>query len=386
MKKYNFDKVVDRRNLNSYKWDVNRDEISLSVADSDFECFPEIKEALLEKVDDACFGYTYVPDEYYDAYIHWWASRYNVELKRENFVFSTSMIASIDVILKRVCVPGEKVTMLTPIYNVFFNCIKNNGLKLLSTSFIYEDYRFEIDFDLLEKNLKEAKVFIFCNPHNPVGKRFDEEEVNKIVSLCKKYDVYLISDEIHCDYDYNDKKYVSVLLSKDNDYDKLITLFSPGKTFNVAGLHSSVIYIKDKKLKGLVQEGVYQDDVGEPNYFAIAPVIAAYTKGERYVEELNEYIGDNRRELKDYFVENIPNLKVIDNDATYLLWVDISYYKIPSHEFVERLRKEVGVILPSGEIYGEEGKYFVRVNLATNRDTVMDFCKRMDKFVRGLEK
>ena len=386
MKKYNFDKVVDRRGLNSYKWDVDKDQISLSVADSDFECFPEIKKALLEKVDDACFGYTKVPDEYFDAYRYWWKSRYDIDLDRENFVFSSSMIASIDVILKRVASKGDKVTMFTPIYNVFFNCIKNNGLELLATPFDYKDYRFEINWDKFEYNLKKCKVFIFCNPHNPVGKRFDEEEVDRIVTLCKKYDVYLISDEIHCDYDYNDKKYVSVLKSKDSDYSKLITLFSPGKTFNVAGLHSSVIYIKDIKLRELVQNGVYQDDVGEPNYFAIAPVIAAYTKGEKYVEELNEYIGENRRLLKDYFVDNIPNLKVVDNDATYLLWIDISYYKLPSHVFVKKLKEEVGIILPNGEIYGEEGKDFVRVNLATNHETVNEFCKRMNRFIKELEK
>lgn len=384
--KYNFDQIVDRRKLHSYKWDVKDNEISLSVADSDFVCFPEIKKSLLSKVDDACFGYTYVPDEYFDAYSYWWKKRYDVNLERKNFIFCSSIVASIDVILKRVTSKGDKVLMLTPIYNVFFNCIKNNELTLNESQFVYGNNSFSIDWEDFENKLKESKVFILCNPHNPIGIMFSLEEINRFVSLCKKYNVFLISDEIHCDYDYNEKKYVSVLKIDDSDYERLIALFSPGKTFNVAGLHSSVIYIKDDNLRELIQNGVYEDDVGEPNYFAIDPVIKAYTLGEQYVYELNEYIKENRDLLKEYFVEKKSNLKIIDNDATYLLWVDISYYGLSSIEFTKLLRQEFGVVVCSGEIYGDSGRNFFRVNLATNKTTIKEFCNRLMKFEERLKK
>ena len=219
--RYNFDFSINRRLTHSYKWDVDCKTISLSIADTDFLVPKEISDAIKKRSDLGTYGYTYVPNEYYDAYIYWWKNRHNTLLKREWFTFSTSVVASIDVIIKRLSKENDGVSLFSPNYNVFYNCILNNHRVIKEVPLIYkEDY--EIDFSLLEEALKESKIFILCNPHNPIGRRFSEEEIIRIIDLCKKYDVYLISDEIHADLDYNEERYVPLL--KVSDHEKGITL------------------------------------------------------------------------------------------------------------------------------------------------------------------
>lgn len=381
MKKYNFDKTIDRRKTYSYRWKVKQDELPLSIADMDFEVFPEIRKAIKKRSQLDCYGYIETPKSYFDAYIHWWKSRYNIELKEEWFSFSTSIVGSLDSILKRMLKPGEQVTMFTPIYNVFFNCIKNNNLVLKECELKLVNNKYDIDWEKFESILKEekTKAFIFCNPHNPVGRGFNIEEVDKIINLCKKYDIYLLSDEIHCDIDYNQTKYISVFASKIK-YEKTILMISPGKTFNVAGLQSSAVVIPDKKLRELIQVGLFNDDIGGSNYFAIDPIIAAYNLGEEFVSQLNDYLFENKQILIEFLHNNLPNLKIVGGDFTYLLWMDISYYYKDSVKFCEDLRKEVGLILLPGVNYGKSGEGFVRINIATPRKLILDGLDRLNEF------
>ena len=208
MSKYNFDKIIDRRNMSSYKWDIKDNELSLTIADMDFSVMPEITKSIESVAKVSAYGYRYVPKVYFSAYVNHFTKRYGARFNEEDCLFSTGIVGSIDSILKRVCKKGDGVTMLTPIYNVFFNCIKNNGLELVDTPFKYENYKYEIDWELFEKNAKKAKVLIFCNPHNPIGKIFNEEEIKRIIDICEKHSVYVLSDEIHADFDYNEKKYL----------------------------------------------------------------------------------------------------------------------------------------------------------------------------------
>ena len=373
MSKYNFNKIIDRRNMSSYKWDIKENELSLTIADMDFSVMPEITESINKIAKVSAYGYRYVPKEYFTSYVNHFTKRYGARFSEEDCIFSNGIVGSIDSILKRICKKGDGVAMLTPIYNVFFNCIKNNGLVLVDTPFIYENHKDTIDWELLEKNLKVAKAFIFCNPHNPIGKTFSEDEVKKIASLCEQNDVYLLSDEIHADFDYNGQKYVPV--NKVSDYDKLISFYSPGKTFNLAGLHSSIVVIKEKSLRELLQKGIYEDDLGEANYFAIEPVMVAYNKGEQYIRELNEYLKNNR----DLVRKSIKNpLYLIENDSTYLLWIDVS--KVCSGEdFCKELREETGLVLLPGKIYGDDR--FVRVNVATSEEVLKDALERLNKYL-----
>ena len=370
--KYNFDKSIDRRLTRSYKWDIKEDEYSFSIADMDFLVAEEISKAIKDRAEQATYGYTYVPKEYFQAYIRWWKDRYNTTLKEEWFCYSASVVASIDVILKRVTIPNDKVAIFSPNYNVFYNCINNNKCVLNEIPLDYIDNKYSIDYEKLEKALKESKVFILCNPHNPIGHGYSEKELKNIVELCKKFDVYLISDEIHSDLDFNIARYTPIL--KVTDYKKAIMLISPSKTFNVAGLHSSVVVIPDPTLRELIQNGLYQDDVGEPNYFSIEPVIAAYTKCDEYVNELNDYIKENRRFLSEFFVKNGIKYKIVSENFTYLLWVDITAYSSDSEEFSNRLFEKYHCKVMSGKSYHEFHSSFIRINIATQLKNIKKLC------------
>ena len=377
--KYNFDKVIDRRVTNSYKWDLSKDEFSYSIADMDFDVAPEIKNKIIELANQGPMGYTYVPKEYFEAYKRWWKSRYQVEIDTSWCLFSTSIVASIDTIISRLTGINDKISLLSPNYNVFYKCILNNKRQIEEIPFEYKDYSYDIDWDLFDEKLSQSKMFILCNPHNPIGKAFNTQEINRIIELCRKYDVYLVSDEIHADIDYNGKKYVSAL--SNYSYDKMIVLLSPGKTFNLAGLHSSIVIIKDKKLRSLIEKGLMEDDVGEAAFFSNYPVIEAYTKCDEYVYELNEYLKANKEYLVSYIKNNNLDLKIVGGDYTYLLWIDISRYSNNSDEFVESLFKQEKVKLLPGSQYHEHYSTFVRVNIATSLENIKILCESLKRFL-----
>lgn len=373
-----FDKKIDRRKTHSYKWDVKRNEIPFTVADTDFEVAPEIRKAIVKRSKQSCYGYTFTPNNYFNAYIYWWEHRYNLKLNRGYFVYSTSVVASIDSIIKRVSDVGDRIALFSPNYNVFYNCILNNKRIVEEIPFDYSDYTYSIDWNKVEESIKKSKVFILCNPHNPTGHRFIKNELIKIGEICKKYGVYLISDEIHADFDYNKNRYIPFFSVF--DYEKAIMLISPSKTFNVAGLHSSVAVIKDKKLRELIEKGFGEDDVGEPSYFSIEPVIAAFTKCDYYVKEMNDYISQNKRILSEFIVKNHINLKIIDGEMTYLVWMDVSSYTDDSDKFVKELKEQTGIILASGKNYHQHHSQFIRINIATQKDNILALCEGLKKY------
>ena len=387
MKKYNFDQTINRRTTYSVRWDVKEGELPLNIADMDFEVLPEIKEAIKKRSELDCYGYIDTPSEYYEAYIRWWKNRHSLELKKEWFMFSSSVVGSIDTILKTVLKCDEQVVMFTPVYNVFYNCVKNNQLVLKECELIYRRNSFEIDWDKLERLLSEerTKAFIFCNPHNPVGRGFSLEEIDRLINLCNKYDVCLISDEIHCDIDYNKSKYVSVFHSENSDYNKLILLLSPTKIFNVAGLQTSAVLIKDEKLREQIQNALYKEDIGEPNYFAVDPIIAAFTYGEDYVYQLNEYLSENFDYLRKFFAKFLSKLKIIPVHFTYLIWIDISASGLDSKTFASKLKSKTGLIVAPGINYGKTGDNFIRLNIATPRKNIEDACNRLLNFYKEIK-
>lgn len=379
MKKYNFDEVVDRRPYLSMKWSIPQDGISLSIADTDFVVTDEIKAEIARINEHGRFGYTGINDDYFNSYVHWFSNRYQASFEAKDCIFSTGVVVSLDCVIKKLLKVGDGVMMFTPTYNVFYNCIKNNGCILIDCPFIYNNYHYEINWELMEKDIKKAKAFILCNPHNPIGRKFNDVELAKMVAICRENDVYLLSDEIHSDIDYNQDKYVSTL--KDIHYEKLITFLSPGKTFNLAGLHSSIIVIKNKELKEIIQSSVYHDDIGEPSYFSITPVIKAYEFGEDYVRQLNNYLYKNKMLVKD-FINKHKKLHLIGGNFTYLLWIDISSYGLDSDTFVKRLIDETGLVVSSGNIYGDSR--FIRINIATSSLVLKDALDRLEIFISKL--
>ncbi len=380
---YNFDKEVNRFNTNSYKWDVKENELPMWVADMDFEVAPFIKEALQKKLDENVYGYSYVTDEFYLSYKHWWKERYNVDLDTKWMVFSTGVVASLSSIVRKLTTIGENVLVQTPVYNCFFTSIKNSGRNVVENELIYQDGTYSIDFVDLENKLKDEQttMMIVCNPHNPVGKIFSLEELSKMLELCHKYHVQMVVDEIHCDMTDPKLKYVPILSI--NNTSDVVVLLAPSKTFNIAGLHASIAVVKDDNLRHKVWRGINTDEVGEPNFFCQNAHIAAYTKGKEYVEELNQYIYDNKQLFIKYLKENLPHLIVTKSNATYLLWVNISYYKMDSETFCTKLREETGLFITPGIQYGQNGDNFFRINMATTKKNVLDACERLKKFLDG---
>lgn len=382
MKRYNFDQIVDRKGTDSYKWDVQDNELPMWVADMDFAVLPEVVTTIKERLEVPAFGYCGVPKEYYEAYCSWWKRKHHVDLTIEDMTFSSGVVASIDSIFKHIVPKGSGVIIQSPVYHVFEHCIKNNGLKTINNQLLYDGRDYHINFDNLEQLMKDEnnKLFLLCNPHNPVGRIWSEEELKKIVSLCEKYDVLLLSDEIHCDIAEPGYEYNSILKYSD----KAIALFAPSKVFNLASLHCSCVVSKDHDLLKRIEEGLGQDDLGEPNYFGPYGSIAAFNHGDEWVKEMNEYVFYNKRYINAFLQRELPKLHLVDNKATYLLWLDISAYTNDSEEFAKRLREETGLFVSNGKQFGKGGETFLRINVATSLDNVKDACNRLKKFVKSL--
>lgn len=383
MKKYNFDDIADRRNTNSLKWNVLDNELPMWVADMDFKVLPEIHDAIIKRATINAFGYSEIPDEYYDSYIYWWKSHHDVTLKRENLVFVTGVISGLDTIFKYLLNDGDKVLMFSPNYNVFYSCLNNNRLIPVIYNFEYSNYSYSLDFSKIEQLIidNKPKAFLLCNPHNPFGMIFDDEQIKGFINLCKKYNLLLISDEIHIDIKENIAKTVSVL--KYHFYNNVIALLSPSKAFNLAGLQSAVIATYNNEIRDVLQSGVYKEDVGEPNFFAVDVTIAAFKYGDEYNKQLNDYISRNKKYLEEFVKKEMPTLHVINGNATYLMWIDISSVSNDSVVFTQQLRNKTGLYVSNGFQYGENGKTFIRINVATSLENVKMCCEKLKAFVLG---
>lgn len=380
--KYNFDKIVNRYQSSSAKWDVKNNELPMWVADMDFEVLPEIISAINERNKIPAFGYIECPREYFLSYQSWWKRNHDVDISLESMIFCTGVVAAIDSIFKHLLPKGSNVVIQSPVYHVFYNCIRNNGLGILENKIIYKNRSYFIDFEDLETKLKDenTKALLLCNPHNPIGRIWNRDELQKVADLCHKYDVLIVSDEIHCDITKPGVKYNSIL----SVCDDAVTLLSPTKVFNVAGIQASCIVARNKIVHDQIERGVGQDDVGEPNYFSPFATIAAFTYGDEWVKQMNEYVFKNKEYIQNFIKKELPNLYLVDNDATYLLWLDISHYSKDSLRFANELRRETGLFVSPGKQFGCGGEGFLRINVATSLDNVKDACERLKKYVKTL--
>ena len=379
--KYDFNKLSDRRNTHSEKWNVKENELPMWVADMDFVTMPEIQEAIINAAKDGSFGYSYCTDEFFKAYQSWWKSRHDIDIDYRNMVFATGVVSALDSLVRTLTKENDNVMILSPVYNNFFTVVVSNQRNLIVSNLIYENDDFFIDYEDVEEKIKKnnVKLFIFCNPHNPIGKIWKKEEIQKLYNILHKYGVQMISDEIHCDIVDPGCKYVPALSIADD----IIVCIAPSKVFNLAGLHSAVTVVNNPEIRERVQKAFYHDDIGEPNYFCVPATITAYTKGADYVDQLNEYLLVNKQYVKDFLKENLPQVKLVSGQATYLLWLDISYYGLPSDEFAKKLREETGLYINDGLHYGPNGDKFIRVNIATSLDNVKDGMSRLYNFLKG---
>lgn len=387
--KYDFDKLTDRMSSFSMKWDVAENELPMWVADMDFETAPAVLDAIRQKADKAIFGYTIIPDEYYHAVSGWWARRHGFIIENDWIIFATGVVPAISSIVRKLTGIGENILLQPPVYNIFYNSILNNGRRLLVNELIYQDGRYSIDFEDLEHKLADPQttMMILCNPHNPIGKVWDKDMLAKIGELCARHHVLVLSDEIHCDLTHPGVEYtpfasVSRLCAQNS-----ITCAAPSKAFNLAGLQAASVIVPNPVLRHKVNRGLNTDEVAEPNAFAVEATIAAYTEGEEWLDELRVYIKNNMNTATEFINQNIPQIRVIKSDATYLLWLDCQKIAFDNAAALcQIIRKETGLYLSEGSAYGENGKSFLRMNLGTQLSRVLDGLNRLKKGVECCER
>ena len=307
------DTVTDRRQSYSMKWDVKENELPMWVADMDFRTAPEITEALEKRVRHGIFGYTDVPKAWYAAYVGWWIKRHHLTIERESLLFCTGVIPAISSIVRKLTTPAEKVLLLTPVYNIFYNSVLNNGRNVLECPLSFDGKEYTVDFADLERKLSDPQttLMILCNPHNPIGKIWDKETLERIGELCYKHHVVVISDEIHCDLTAVGKEYVPFSSVSEVCRDNSITCIAPTKTFNLAGLQTAAVMIPDKTLRHKVWRAINTDEAAEPNCFAVEAAVAAYTHGEAWLDALREYIDENRKTVGEFLKKELPALSLI---------------------------------------------------------------------------
>lgn len=375
--KYDFDRIIDRRNTGSLKWDESREgELPLWVADMDFETAPYVKESLQKRVEHGIFGYSIIPPEWADSYIYWWKKRHNFTINRDSLIFSTGVVPAISSCVRKLTSVAEKVLIQTPCYNIFFNSIVNNGRYVVESPLDFDGKEYKINFERLEKDLSDPQVslMILCNPQNPTGNIWTKEELARIGDLCKKYGVTVISDEIHCDITEPGFNYTPFAGASETCAQISVSCLAPTKCFNIAGINSAAVVVPNPHLRHKVWRALNTDEIAEPNAFAVAATVAAFTQGEDWLNQLNEYLFENRR-YAEAVLSSIPEDKVtvVKGKATYLLWVRV--FK-NGDKFAEELRKKTGLFINGGAEYGKTGEEFVRINLACPRKILEEALSR----------
>ncbi|MDD7211466.1 MAG: pyridoxal phosphate-dependent aminotransferase [Prevotella stercorea] len=385
---YDFSRPTDRRGTDSYKWDSapEADIIPLWVADMDFETFPAITEALQRRVAHGIFGYTRVPEAYYEAVCRWFKKRHGWHINREDIIYTSGVVPAVSAVIKALTLPGDQVIVQGPVYNCFFSSIRNNGCEMVSNSLIYnkEELRYEIDFDDLERKLKHerARLMLLCNPHNPGGRVWTRDELTRVAELCRKYGVRVVSDEIHCELTLYDNEYVPFGSLPDELSRDSITCCSPSKAFNTAGLQIANIVCRDAEVRNRIDRAININEVCDVNPFGVIALQAAYSdEGYEWLTQLRKYISANYDLLLERFARELPKCKVMRMEGTYLAWIDCSELHISSDEIEKMLMHENKVWVNAGSMYGAEGAAFIRINMACTSELLNEGITRI---VNGL--
>ena len=385
--KYNFDEMISRRNTNCIKWDASADSemLPMWVADMDFRTAPAIVEALQKRVAHGIFGYTRVPDEYYQAVISWLDRRHGLKTKKDWFIYTSGVVPAISAIIKAMTEPGDKVILQTPVYNCFFSSVRNNGCEILSNPLIYAGQTYRMDYEDLERKAADprAKVLVLCNPHNPAGRVWTHEELVRLGEICIRHNVLVISDEIHCELVYPGHKHLPFASISEEFLKHSVTCISPSKAFNIAGLQIANIIAPDDEIRRKIGRAINVNEVCDVNPFGVIATIAAYNEGEEWLDQLVGYIGENYKFMKDFCAVSLPEFPLAVLEGTYLAWMDCSALHIPSEELGVRLQKEAKLWLNAGAIYGKDGDNFMRWNLACPRERVADGLNRFLAFVKN---
>ena len=378
--RFDFESVIERKGTNSLKWDLFGDDLPMWVADMDFRVAPAIERAVLERAQHPVFGYTVVPDILFEAYINWWDRRYGFRMSREDMAYSIGVMPSISSMIRCLTDVGDSILIQTPVYHVFFYVIEDNSRNVVENELVFENGEYRIDFDDLDEKLSGVKMMILCNPHNPIGKIWSGDDLARIGELCRKHGVILISDEIHCDLTDPGVKY-NPFESSDN----VITCLSPSKSFNIAGFQSSIVHTKNRELLDKIKTQMHIDNSDSCNVFAASAVTAAYNESEEWLDELREVLYENKMIVGNYLASELPAVRLVECDATYLLWLDFSALNVPSKELSGFLRTNHGLFLSAGVDFGQCGDNFLRMNIACPQELLKDGLERLKAGIDALK-
>lgn len=382
MENYNFDEIVNRRGTNCVKWDVENEDgiIPMWVADMDFPAAPAIRKAVEARAKHGVYGYTIVPDSYYRAITSWFKRRHGWTIDREWIIYTTGVIPAISAAIKALTMPGEQVLIQTPVYNCFFSSIKNQGCQILENPLKRNGNSYVVDWDDFERKCADEKttVFLLCNPHNPSGRVWTEAELARMNEICLRHRVAVVSDEIHCELVMPGNKFTPFAAVNEDCKTNGVTLNSPTKNFNIAGLQIANIVCANPVWRRRIGRAINIFEVCDVNPFGPVALEAAYNDSENWMDELNEYLFANYQLLCDTFAKELPQYEVMRLEGTYLVWVDVRPSGLTSDEVTEKLLKEGRVQVNSGTMYGQTtGEGYVRINIACPRATLIEGLKRM---------
>lgn len=378
---YDFDKLTNRRHTNSYKWDSAPDGVlPLWVADMDFETAPVIVDALERRVAHGIFGYTRVPDAYYQSVADWFRLCHGWTFDKEWILYTSGVVPALSAIIKALTRPGDQVIVQGPVYNCFFSSIRNNGCEIMSNSLIYENQTYHINFEDLERKCAQpkAKLLLLCNPHNPAGRVWTRDELLHIGEICLRHGVRVVADEIHCEFAFSGHTYIPFGSLSPELMHNAIICNSPSKAFNTAGLQIANIICDDADIRRKIDRAININEVCDVNPFGVVALMAAYSdQGAEWLQALNDYLLTNYHCLRDFFATHLPQFPVTRLEGTYLVWVDCSALPCDSEAIEHELLKEEKVWINAGEMYGEEGRHFIRINIACPRQRLTDGLERV---------
>lgn len=381
---FDFSTPVERHGTASVKWDEwpDKEVLPLWVADMDFKTAPAITEALVKRAEHGIFGYTHPDDEYFNAIIDWFSRRHSWTIDRKDILYTTGVVPALSATIKGLTKPGDEVVIMTPVYTCFFSSIRNNGCVVLESPLRLVDRRYEIDFDNLAAALARptAKLLVLCNPHNPGGRSWTLDELKQVAELADANNVTVVSDEIHCEIVMPGFIYTPYAAITGRP---CVSLISPSKAFNTAGLHAANIVSTSEEIREKIDRAINDNEICDIGPFAVTGLVAAYRHGEPWLEAMIEYVNDNYLYLKET-VDGVKGIRVLSLEATYLAWLDVSSLGMEVAELCEKLRSDAKVWFHPGTMYGQDGQGFLRINLATSRTVLEEALKRFLGYISTL--
>ena len=384
--KFHFDEPIDRRGTSCVKWDESpsADVIPMWVADMDFPVAPAIHEAIKKRAEHSIFGYTIVEEDYYEAVISWFLRRHQWTIQREEILYTTGVIPAMSCAIKALTMPGEKVLILSPDYNCFFSSIRNNGCEVSETILVKDGDSFVVDWEDFEQRCADEKttVFLLCNPHNPTGRVWSKEELERMNTICMKYGVKVISDEIHGELIMPGYLFQPFATVNDACRQNSVIINSPSKSFNIAGLQTANIICSQPEWRRRIDRAINIHEVCDLNPFGPVALKAAYNESEEWIDELNQYLWDNYQALCQFFEKELPLCKVTQLEGTYLVWLDVTRYSNDVEKLCDDLLTRGKVWVNPGTMYGaESGKGYIRINIACPRSRMMEGLERIKETI-----